>query len=155
MVEIDTYFRINNEFVLIEEFSNQFSDIDYIEGAIILKINSVTILSLETWDYIDQLWAYIINGLETIMLKENYFTYFPDQAIGFSLETKGKDLVKVSIDYDNGRSAVISKNDFILCICEEGRKFFNKMLNLVPSYKSSWVEYIDKINKIEKQLIHN
>jgi len=90
MVEIDTYFRINNEFVLIEEFSNQFSDIDYIEGAIILKINSVTILSLETWDYIDQLWAYIINGLETIMLKENYFTYFPDQAIGFFVRNKRK-----------------------------------------------------------------
>ncbi len=150
MIEIKTLFRIKNDFVPIEEFSGSFNDIDYIEGAISLSINNVTILSLNTWDYVDQLWAYIINGLEDIILGKNYFTYLPDQPIGLSFEIVGNNMVKVSVDYKGCGTAVISKNIFISNMCKNGRIFFNKMLDIVPKYKDSWVKYLNKIEKIEK-----
>jgi hypothetical protein len=152
MIDMSTYFRIKNDFVSLEKYSGSFKDIDYIEGAIVLSVNNVSILSLETWDYVDQMWGYVVNGLECIISGQNYFTYFPDQPIGLSFEILKNDMIKVGVDYKGGAYSVISKNEFVTSVCSKAREFFQKMLELVPVYKKSWINYLDKIKKIERNL---
>ena len=151
MIEIKTYFRVNNDFIPLEKYFGSFNDIDYIEGAIILSINSILILSLETWDYVDQMWGYLINGLEGIMSGQDYFTYFPDQPIGLSFKLVGDSMVKVRIDYEGGKTSVIPKNAFVSALCADGYEFFQKMIELVPAHKGTWLNYLDKIEVIKKQ----
>jgi hypothetical protein len=152
MIEISTYFRVSDNFIAMENYTGSFNDIDYIEGAIILSVNNVLVSSLETWDYVDQLWGYIINGLDEIASGQNFFTYFPDQPIGLAFEIVGKEMIKVSTDYDGGKTSVISKNIFISVLSTKGREFFKKMLVLVPSHKDTWIHYLEKIEKIESQV---
>ncbi|GBC59857.1 hypothetical protein DENIS_0798 [Desulfonema ishimotonii] len=149
MIKIETYFFINNEFIPMNRFKGQFDDIDYIEGAIELTINNKKIISLKSWDYVDQLWAYFINGIEEIQNMRNFFTYFPDQPVVLSFTLEDNDFVKIGTDYDGEIYLSVPKKEFISTVCSEAEHFFKHMSNIVPQHKNFWNEYLGKIKKIK------
>lgn len=83
-ISLKTYIKNNNEFVEFSHYTEAFKDSFYIEGAIELTINGVVIFDKEMWDYIDQLWSYIADGIICIQDNQPFETYFPGQPIKVS-----------------------------------------------------------------------
>lgn len=66
MFEIKSFFKKNNDFIPAAEFKDVISDPDYIEGAIEISQWNKKILTIENWDYVDQLWCYFVEGIEKV-----------------------------------------------------------------------------------------
>lgn len=138
MTMIQTFFRINNDFVPIEEFSGTLPDKNYIEGAIVCSISGRDLFQLKHYDLIDQLWAYIVDGLGKLRDGKEYDVFFPDQPLRLRLKLISPHCVEVSIgdetnkvDYSVFRSAL--KNGALA--------FFAKMKEIYPDAKDTWRRY--------------
>ena len=76
MTKVQTYLRIRDEFVPIDQFRGILPDTFYIEGAIVLSLNGREIFQLKHYDLVDQLWAYIVDGLHAILEGKDYDVFF-------------------------------------------------------------------------------
>jgi len=85
-VECRSYLLIDNEFVPIETVKSRPHDIQYIEGAIELSVNGVRMIDRSVCDLVDQLWAYIVNGLDNLSQGRAHHCHFPDQPLQLSFE---------------------------------------------------------------------
>jgi hypothetical protein len=83
--------------------SDRFSDM-YVSGYIDFVFENHIILSWKQWDLIDQLWAYIINGIREAVLNKEASFYFPDQPL----------LVKLQIVRDRSFLLFIDKKKYFL-----------------------------------------
>ncbi|MBF0297408.1 MAG: hypothetical protein HQK51_01735 [Oligoflexia bacterium] len=79
MIFIKSYLKIENNFTEIDSYNGKLSDDFYIEGALVIKINEVPIITTENWDLIDQLWSYLVDGLKSVSVNNSFQSYFPDQ----------------------------------------------------------------------------
>ena len=67
MIIIKTYIKDDNDnFILVQNFNQTVKDSTYMNGAIELTINNVNLITINMWDYIVTLWAYLIQGLHKI-----------------------------------------------------------------------------------------
>lgn len=135
---IQTYFRIKDDFVPIEKFSGSFPDKDYIEGAIVCSVSGKELFQLKHYDLIDQLWAYIVDGLSTLQNGKEYDVFFPDQPIRLRFKVISPHCVEISIgdetnnvDYDAFRSTLKSG----------AVAFFAKMKEIYPEASNTWQRY--------------
>jgi hypothetical protein len=83
---IETYFRIDSDFVPMTQFTGELPDNNYIEGAIVWRVGGRDIFKLQHWDLIDQLWVYIVDGLNRLEKGEDYDVFFPDQPLRLRFE---------------------------------------------------------------------
>jgi hypothetical protein len=135
---VDTYLRINNDFVSLREFNGKLPDKDYIEGAIVCRINDRDIFTTDHWDLIDQLWAYVVSGLSKVVQGEDYDSYFPDQPIRLRFEPISARCVKVTI----GDQSLKLDLPLFLSVMQRGAiEFFSKMKNLNPDAREVWEKY--------------
>jgi hypothetical protein len=91
MIEIKSYLgsiniKSGSTFTLIDEYVGSIQDPRHIDGAIELVVEGVTIMGQEQWDLIDQLWIYIVNGLEQVVNAKPYQSSFPDSSTALSLQ---------------------------------------------------------------------
>lgn len=91
MIEIKSYIGSINiqsgkKFTLVHEYDGRMKDCRHIDGAIELTIDGLVLISQDQWDLVDQLWIYIINGIECVMSKKDYTTHFPDSPISLSFK---------------------------------------------------------------------
>lgn len=135
---VQSYFQIDNDFVPIETFSGSIPDKDYIEGAIVCIISGRTLFQLKHYDLIDQLWAYIVEGLSKLRDGKDYDAFFPDQPLRIRFKLISPCCVEVSVgdetnrvDYDNFRSTL--KNGAV--------EFFTKMKEVYPEASETWQRY--------------
>ena len=151
MISINSYLRYSeSEFVPVRDCTNRVEDEDYIAGAIDMTINDVQILDTSLWDYVDQLWGYIVNMLIDFDENDKVQTSFPDQPIKFSFEKVTKDMLLVSLKYDSvNRKALIGRQEFIEAIREAGIEFFEKMSLLSPVNREWYQEAIDELARIK------
>jgi len=142
---IDTYFRIDGAFVRVSEFSGSMPDSDYLEGAIVCTIDGRGLLGLEHWDLVDQLWAYIVNGL-IVLDQENHFTCcFPDQALRLRFDKIGQDLVRVTV----GDESHEVESAALRSVLKQGAMdFFSVMKAVHPAASETWDEYLSKANTL-------
>ena len=137
---VKTYFRINNQFVAVREYpEKKLPDPDYIEGAILCRQRETDILCLEHWDLVDQLWCYIIAGINAISKGNPFKTMFPDQPLLMEFAPLSAYALSVTIG-DN--SYKVNRSIFIKEMCEEALYFFEKLNYLVPESKTTWDRYI-------------
>src|SRR5688500_17838192 len=66
MVAIKSLLKVADDLVPVEEFVGPIVDQNYIEGGIELSVENVRMLAREQVDYVDQLWAYLVEGLEEV-----------------------------------------------------------------------------------------
>ncbi len=135
---IQSYFRIDDAFVPIDEFSGTLPDKNYIEGAIVCSINGRELFQLRHYDLIDQLWAYIVDGLNKLQEGKTYDVFFPDQPLRLRFAAVSPRCVEVSIgdetnkvDYDALRSTL--KRGAI--------DFFSKIKEIYPEALKTWERY--------------
>jgi hypothetical protein len=91
MIEINSYIgsiniKMGRKFTLIHDYNEKIKDHRHIDGAIELIVDDLVLISQDQWDLVDQLWIYIINGIECILNKQDYTTHFPDSPIELSFK---------------------------------------------------------------------
>ena len=145
----NTYLKSqDNRLILVEEFSNSIVDSDYVEGAIALEVNGKKLLTLEMWDYVDQLWAYLINGLVDLEGgKDEFSSYFPDQPIEISMKLdRQRDLLSFSVgDVKTVVNYQYFKNELI----QFGDQFFSKLQSLKNADQQSCSYELGRIEKLK------
>lgn len=115
MITVNTYIKTKCGFFDIHDFTEDIEDYNYIEGALELTINGINLLDKSMWDYIDQLWSYIADGVICISNDEAFEIYYPDQPIKISF-TPERGYVFVSVVCHSEKTlGLIKKNSFMLC----------------------------------------
>lgn len=135
---IRTFFRIDGDFVPIDQFSGAVPDSDYIEGAIVCQIGGCEIFNMDHWDLVDQLWAYIVQGLRKLDEGEIYETFFPDQPLRMRFEAIGPQCSKITL---GGESADVDAATFRSVMKRGAVEFFSRMKEIVPESKETWSHY--------------
>ena len=164
-VEIKTYLKVNHEFFLVDQFpepllyknrkNKKIWDSSYIEGAIELKVGNRLLLTREMWDYIDSLWAYIINSLEELNHRKESTTYFPDQPIQISMSTQkvGRNISAVKIGVTVPPSApirtVVEYDPFVSRMIDAARLYFESMLEIAPENSGSYRYFLTQLSTME------
>lgn len=104
-------------------------DLNYIEGAIIIKYYSDYVLDFSYYDYIDQLWSYIFDLVENYVVNKTSSVNFPDQPINLLMSKIDDNRNYFIINSKNRkRTYVFQTKDFVnaiisgyeeFCICFE------------------------------------
>ena len=79
-MEIVTYMKFDDGFVAVGDLDRKITGF-YVPGAIHMESSKHVLLSVIEWDYIDQLWAYLITGLGELLRSGRFETGLPDQPI--------------------------------------------------------------------------
>lgn len=122
-------------------------DLDYLAGAIYLKYGDDVIFDFKLWDYVDQLWAYIINLVEDFILKGNAETFFPDQPVKMVLKVMSDDYVLFILESSTKNTWTVPKQQFLSTLLDSSEYFFDKLtenLGLDDNY------YCNELNKIKE-----
>lgn len=152
-MKVQSYFREGGDFIPVEHFTGTINDPDYIEGAIELVVGRRKLLSIEMWDYVDQLWAYILDGLLELNQKGRFTTYFPDQPIKLEFVTDGEDSVIVKVKVNEERIAVVSRNEFYREIVQAARTFFEALTRVLSAKQDEFLVAFSKIQALERLTI--
>jgi hypothetical protein len=150
MIEISTYLKRGEDFIPLEKFACPLPDEDYVEGAIELSIDGRSLLTRAEWDCIDQLWAYLVDGLVSLQDGKPFKTYFPDQPIemAFTPDARsGRVMVQVTINR-NRVDVSTSLPVFITELARAARRFFEQMQGLLP--KATYAQILCEISRLEK-----
>lgn len=118
MFEIQSYIKVNDEFIAIEDIKGNsvYKKMDKrsIEGAITIKYYTQIILDLTYWDYIEELWLYIIAMLEEYKINEYAKMLFPDQPVSLEIVKDRNEMIILRISYKNQKqSFYLPEKEFI------------------------------------------
>lgn len=148
MIQVTSYFKLGEDFIPVSEFGGNIHDPDYVEGGIELSIKRVPLITLKMWDYIDQLWAYIVDGLEEVKQGNHFSTFFPDQPIEMIFTPQDDGSLKIIVDCDTEVVMNVDRKTFLHVLGSEAQQFFNKMSALLPEKKSMYEKTLKRIEKI-------
>lgn len=140
MIRVASYLLIDEQFVPIEQFTGQVPDPNYVDGAIELNVNGVDVLTKDFYDYVDQLWSYIAQGLVEVAKTGTWKTYFPDQPTELSFRADSK-RQRITIEVIPSRGRIVASADydeFMSAMCEAGERFFRKMIKLLPQHQKMY-----------------
>ncbi|QFY07174.1 hypothetical protein GBF35_11170 [Nonomuraea phyllanthi] len=149
MIEVDSYLvGADGRFVLIGEAVGPPPDPHYIEGAIELTVNGVPILDLDTFDYVDQLWAYIADMVRSLQIEGAAGTYLPDQPVELLFQQQGFGRVLVTRRLGSiSLTALAQEDELVSALRVGGTAFFKKMIELVPQNANGYIGALERLNK--------
>lgn len=124
MMKVDSFIKCSAGFINVNAFNGVLKDADYIEGAMELTINHVEMINLALWDYIDQLWIYILNGLIDLHSGRDVLFYFPDQPVKVTMSHIGSRILFKVADV----AVMVEKRGFISFMAAECLDFLNNMM---------------------------
>ena len=118
MFEIQSYIKVNDEFIAIEDIKGNsvYKKMDKrsIEGAITIKYYTQIILDLTYWDYIEELWLYIIAMLEEYKINEYAKMLLPDQPVSLEIVKDRNEMSILRISHKNQKqSFYLPEKEFI------------------------------------------
>lgn len=140
MIEISTYLRNSiGGFVAVDKIASYDGDSLYVEGALELTVNGVQLIDKSMWDYVDQLWAYLVQLVIEVRKAGRAEVLFPDQPICLSIERVGKSDLLVRCEAGDGkRVARVSEEEFSAAVERAAEGFFNSMLVLIPQNRHGY-----------------
>lgn len=140
-------------YVEIQVWTGRLPDDDYIEGWIALSVDGQVLLDERHWDLIDQLWAYLIDGLiKSLDSGEPFECYFPDQPLKLRIHPMRWNELVFSAGAHIART---SKQSFIEAIATGGRAFFRRMISLVPAGVVTWDTYLARCEDLLARNLSN
>ncbi|MBI0376537.1 hypothetical protein JBE27_09680 [Streptomyces albiflaviniger] len=150
MLSVNSFLKEpGGSFVAVEQAQFRIPDPDYIEGALELEVNGVAILSLADWDYVDQLWSYLINVLEEYSESGVASTRLPDQPTKLTLSRQGKGYVLVRVDRGKtSQSSVVEESEFVSGLKESGGLFFTRMAGILPESEGYYISERDRLLRL-------
>lgn len=148
MVEVETYIKLNDNFIKLSEFNNILPEEDnYVDGAIVLNVNGKEVLTFQHYDYIFLLWGFIVDGISKTNLIDEAIIGFPDQPSEIKFIPSAQDRVKIYID-DNMVTS-IERLELLNALRNEAKLVFEKLISLNPSRKNHYLKDISVIDKIK------
>ncbi|PZP06162.1 MAG: hypothetical protein DI621_19160 [Pseudomonas protegens] len=147
-IVIETYIKQDNKYISIFDLDGNIADPDYIEGALVLSINGVSLIDLSMYDYIDELWCYLSEGLSLIHEGKNFSCFFPDQPIEVKFICLNRE-VRVIVNCHEEVKIDVNKDYFLMSMSNHARAFFNRLMEIEPSSKESSMRIISCLNEIK------
>ncbi|OOV42818.1 hypothetical protein B1J93_08920 [Leptospira kirschneri serovar Pomona] len=153
MITVETYFLDHGLFKSLKTFSDRPANIDHIEGSIELQIDGVTVISREIWDDLNDLWPYLVNAMEDLIIegKEEVKLSYPDQPIYLYFRKKRGITNRVQIEFSYPETIKYEAllDDLYAAIIGSAEIFFNRMLVLLNS-SAETAFYQDELNRVKK-----
>jgi hypothetical protein len=144
-ITVTSYLKYENQFIDTRNFDKEIKDHFYIPGAIQILHGVHEICGTDQWDYVDQLWSYIVDGLESVANGTSFACYFPDQPIPLGFDIIAGNNIKLSITTYMRQEAVIAKREFIDVFSAAGLVFFNDMIRIIPEDSLYYIGNIEKL----------
>lgn len=145
MIQFSTYIRIKPDYEPVDALSKPPPDADYVDGYIDLAIDGVTIMDRSAWDLVDQLWAYMVNGIEDVAAGRSFFTYFPDQPLELRFDLIEPEEVRVELGSPpRNVSAVVSRRAWIEAVATEATKVLLVLGAWLPENREGYQQVIDQ-----------
>jgi hypothetical protein len=153
MVSIASYLKQDGGLVPVAEFRGPIEDEDYIEGAIELTINHRPLLTTAQVDYVDQLWAYLIQGMaEEVREGRPFSTYFPDCPIEGTLRPEpARQQITVGVDLRQKRGVISASAplaEFKQVFIAEARRFLETLLPLVSGHRGAYERLLAQLDTL-------
>ncbi|MEL7539236.1 MAG: hypothetical protein AAFM91_19500 [Pseudomonadota bacterium] len=123
-------------------------DPDYIEGALHFVADGVEVLPKYLHDYVDQLWAYLVDAADVVSHGDAFKTYMPGQAI--TLLFVPVEFAKLRIERREYKdvAVTVSRREFVSEIVRKGTEFFEDLAELVPELSAECQDQLLKIGRI-------
>lgn len=118
-----------------------------VEGAISLTVESTTLLSERTVDFIVQLWESVVYGLGREL---PFTTYYPDQSFDIRVEEvePRRNVRHLKMTTGAGRDAcaeaVVAWDEFYTAIAQEAQAFFARMQAIHPRGASEYARELER-----------
>lgn len=155
MIEIKSYIGSVNiqsgkNFILVNNYNGIVKDPRHIDGAIELMVNGKAIISQEQWDLIDQLWIYIINGIESAINGKESIASFPDSPVklSFKQSISSPDTIEMTV----GEQSITHNTQELVNALLNGAEDCLKEIGRIIENTSFYQEEIQKIHQIRVNL---
>jgi hypothetical protein len=103
-----------------------------VEGALVICVSGVEFMGLRHWDYVDQLWVYLVDAFVKFRTTGQAETTFPDQPLEFRLARRGP-MVLLSLGYKGEyRRATVDEQEWAAAFVDAAEHFFLNMIRLYP-----------------------
>ncbi len=147
MIEITSYLREEDgTFVKIGDVTRSPQDERYVDGALDLVINGVTILDTGIWDYIDQFWCYISSMIDQLLKEGEASTRLPDLPPKLTFRRIGTNRVLVTFSFPGERRATtVAQDELVDTLCRHGLDFLHKMSDLLPENSDMYAVAINQL----------
>ena len=161
MIEVKTYLGSisatrGNSLVALDDFDGAIDDPIHINGAIELVIAGKRLITLEMWDLVDQLWSYILTGLEAALEGRRHCCYFPDQPIKLTIRPlQFRKYIEISVTADAATCvASMATRTLVLVLSDEAKHCFQVLSRILgkPNYYVSQLAAIDRLRAHASQL---
>lgn len=150
MVVVRSLIKVANKLLPVEEFVGTIVDDHYVEGAIELTIDRKPILRREMIDYVDQLWAYLIDGVSEVVAGREFATGYPGMPIDIVFRPRGG-RVTIALSSSSHKwdaDASISVADLVSSLVPAGILFFERLRPLVPSHRAMYDRCIADLTQL-------
>ncbi|MBP1999977.1 hypothetical protein J2Z69_000996 [Paenibacillus shirakamiensis] len=148
--EPEKYFIHIDDKERIINIINQF-DQDYLEGALIMKYKNSQILCFELWDYVGDLWAYLLNAVEEFLMNRKGECYLPDQPIKIEILENRYDSIKFIVGEGKYGCTIIPKLIFLQTIINEAEHFFMRFNEYFMSHQYNF--HVNQLVKLRATLV--
>ncbi len=150
MLQVISYLKSDEKFINIQDFYGQIEDVDYIEGAIEIMTEDKILLSLYDWDYIDQMWCYIVEGLNTVKAGQKFSTYFPDHPTEFIfIPHKESQTVDICVKSHEDLCSRIDYDEFMTVMIDEAVNFFENLSRICEDLREFCLDMIEQLNQLK------
>lgn len=149
--KFEKYFIEVSQKNIITQVANKL-DLNYLEGAIYLKYQDKTILDFKLWDYVDQLWAYVINLVEEFILNGNSQTLFPDQPTKIKFENISDEYMTMIVENDRIHIWNLPKKEFLNTLLNESELFFTNITESLNVPESHYTFELSKIEELKEKI---
>ncbi len=136
----------------ISHLSNKL-DLDYLEGAIYLKYEDQVILDFKLWDYVDQLWAYIINLVEDVLLNGKSEILFPDQPAKINFKKISDEYMIMVLETNARFTWTLPSKEFLNTLLNEGELFFKSITESLGLTEKQYAVELNKIQELKEKII--
>ena len=103
------------------------------------RIGGQDLLTMQHWDLVDQLWAYLVEAITRIHNDEEYDAFFPDQPLRLRLVPLSDYCIEVTVGQDSKR---FDRHTLSLTLRLGAQHFFKEMERLVPEHSETWDRYL-------------
>lgn len=149
-MQIETYLKVGTRFVPIDHVFDRVTDPDYVEGSLAVTVGGVKLLTLETWDYVDQLWEYLIDAVASLRSGIEASFFFPDQPIEVRLRrVQGGRVIEMEVlRRSHSIRSSAEAETFVSSMCVAGETFFRKLIQISPTGRESSERLITTLQEL-------
>lgn len=152
MIQIQTFIMHDDIFIPITDFQGMIKDRNYVPGSIELQVDGKVIMARNVWDYISDLWPYLLHGIEALLDgQREWETYYPDQPISLAFKVIANNRVAITIDCPENESAVCGKNELVDSMLSAADVFFSNLLRIDPDSALDYQSTLGQLNRLKQR----